>query len=155
MERLIQKITSIETGIYLCLMVLLIMVLVFATLELAWTMIYALLYDDTILLLESKGILAAFEFFLLILIGLELMETIKSFLETKKIQVEVFIILAIIAVARKIIIIDPLTLENKGAFIGIGVVIFALTAGYFFIKKANSLYDDNPENPAEDSILRA
>ena len=137
-KKILKVITDIEMIIYLILMVILIAILIFSTYELAFLIINALFFDETLLKLETKGILAAFEFFLLILIGLELMETIKSFLETKKIQVEIVIILAIIAVARKIIIIDPMTITNDVLF-GIGVVVFALTAGYFFIKKADSL----------------
>lgn len=137
-KKILKGITDIEIVIYLILMIILIAILIFSTYELAYLIIVALFFDDTLLKLETRGILAAFEFFLLILIGLELMETIKSFLETKKIQVEIVIILAIIAVARKIIIIDPLTITNE-VLLGIGVVVFALTAGYFFIKKADSL----------------
>lgn len=137
-KQILKAITDIETIIYLILMIILIAILIFSTYELAYLIIDALFFDETLLKLETKGILAAFEFFLLILIGLELMETIKSFLETKKIQVEIVIILAIIAVARKIIIIDPLSITND-ILLGIGVVVFALTAGYFFIKKADSL----------------
>ena len=144
-KKVLKYITDIEVVIYLALMVILMVILIFSTLELAYLIIDALFFDDTMLKLETKGILASFEFFLLILIGLELMETIKSFLETRKIQVEIVIILAIIAVARKIIIIDPMTISND-ILLGIGVVIFALTAGYFFIKKADSL---TPEHVAE------
>ncbi|WP_421908691.1 phosphate-starvation-inducible PsiE family protein [Methanolacinia petrolearia] len=144
-KKVLKYITNIEVVIYLALMVILMVILIFSTLELAYLIIDALFFDDTMLKLETKGILASFEFFLLILIGLELMETIKSFLETRKIQVEIVIILAIIAVARKIIIIDPKTISND-ILLGIGVVIFALTAGYFFIKKADSL---TPERAAE------
>jgi uncharacterized membrane protein (DUF373 family) len=137
-KKVLKCITDIEMVIYLILMFLLILILIFSTYELGYLIIDSLFYDETILKLETKGILASFEFFLLILIGLELMETIKSFLETRKIQVEIVIILAIIAVARKIIIIDPLTITND-ILLGIGVVVFALTAGYFFIKKADSI----------------
>ena len=144
-KKILKCVTDIEVVIYLILMIILMVILIFSTYELARLIFEALFWDDTMLQLESKGILAAFEFFLLILIGLELMETIKSFLETRKIQVEIVIILAIIAIARKIIIIDPSTMSNE-VLIGIGMVVFALTAGYFFIKKADSL---TPEHSAE------
>lgn len=137
-KKVVKVITDVEVIIYMILMIILIAILIFSTYELAYLIISALFFDDTLLKLETKGILAAFEFFLLILIGLELMETIKSFLDNRKIQVEIVIILAIIAVARKIIVIDPMTVTNE-VLLGIGVVVFALTAGYFFIKKADSL----------------
>jgi len=143
-KKVVKVITDVEVFIYLILMVILIGILIFSTYELAYLILISLFFDETLLKLETKGILAAFEFFLLILIGLELMETIKSFLENRRIQVEIVIILAIIAVARKIIIIDPMTITNDVLF-GIGVVVFALTAGYFFIKKADSLGKESKE----------
>ena len=148
-KKVLKYITDVEVVIYLALMVILMVILIFSTLELAYLIIDALFFDDTMLKLETRGILASFEFFLLILIGLELMETIKSFLETRKIQVEIVIILAIIAVARKIIIIDPMTISND-ILLGIGVVIFALTAGYFFIKKADSLTPEHAAGPKKE-----
>ncbi|WOF16445.1 phosphate-starvation-inducible PsiE family protein [Methanoplanus sp. FWC-SCC4] len=136
--KILKGITNIETAVYFVLMIILTFVIIFSLFELALMIIEKLLYDNTPYILEAKGILQFFEFFLLILIGLELMETIKSFIETKKIQVEIVLILAIIAISRKIIVIDPAT-ASEFELMGIGLVVIGLTAGYYFIKKADSL----------------
>ncbi|EHQ34713.1 phosphate-starvation-inducible PsiE family protein [Methanoplanus limicola] len=140
-KKIIRIINNIETAVYLCLLVLLTIVIVFSLLELAYTLMAGLVSGD-FMQLSPKEILAFFDFFLLVLIGIELMETIKSYLETRRIQVEIVLILAIIAVARKIIVVDT---EITGALMlmSIGVIIFSLTAGYYLIKKGNSLKIEN------------
>jgi len=72
---------------------------------------------------------------MMILIGLELIETIKMYLVEEMVHVEVILLVAIIAVARKVIILDvksaaPLTL------IGIAAIILALSIGYYWLKRA-------------------
>jgi uncharacterized membrane protein (DUF373 family) len=72
---------------------------------------------------------------MMILIGIELIETIKIYLVDESIHVEVICLVAIVAIARKVIILDvdklpPVTL------LGIAAIILALSVGYFFIKKA-------------------
>jgi uncharacterized membrane protein (DUF373 family) len=136
-KKIIRIINNIETSVYLCLLLLLTVVIVFSLLELAYTLITGLISGD-FMQLSPKEILAFFDFFLLVLIGIELMETIKSYLETKRIQVEIVLILAIIAIARKIIVIDTEITEPL-VLMSIGVIIFSLTAGYYLIKKGNSL----------------
>ena len=70
----------------------------------------------------------------MILIGLELIETIKVYLSSEVIPVEIIFLVAIIAVTRKVIILDfknldPLTL------IGMAAIIIALSIGYYAVKK--------------------
>jgi uncharacterized membrane protein (DUF373 family) len=84
----------------------------------------------------SAGLLAAFEFFLLILIGLELLDTIKTFLTDKRIHLEIVITLATIAIARKIIVIDLFNMDGL-ILIGLGVIILSLTVGYYLVKRAD------------------
>lgn len=140
-KKIIRIINNIETAVYLCLLVLLTIVIVFSLLELAYTLIAGLISGD-FMQLSPKEILAFFDFFLLVLIGIELMETIKSYLETRRIQVEIVLILAIIAVARKIIVVDT-EITGPLMLMSIGVIIFSLTAGYYLIKKGNSLKIEN------------
>ena len=45
--------------------------------------------------------------FLLVLIGIELLDTIKAYFRENTIHVEIVILLAIIAIARKVILLDP------------------------------------------------
>jgi uncharacterized membrane protein (DUF373 family) len=85
-----------------------------------------------------QELLQLFSFILLIVIGLELFETIKYYLDKHKIQAEVILLVALTAIARKVIVLDYANYE-KDMIIGIAATILALSAGYYFIKRADSL----------------
>ena len=76
-----------------------------------------------------------FGFFLLILIGIELMETIKVYLLDDSIRVEIVFLVAMIGIARHVIDLEYKTMEPL-ALIGIAAVILALTIGYYYLKKS-------------------
>ncbi|BCL35501.1 phosphate-starvation-inducible PsiE family protein [Nostoc sp. MS1] len=78
-----------------------------------------------------------FGLFLNILIALEILENITAYLKKHVFQVELVIVTSLIAVARKIIILD---LEKvKGLdIIGLGVAILALSISYLIIRSSNS-----------------
>jgi uncharacterized membrane protein (DUF373 family) len=69
-----------------------------------------------------------FGFFLMILIGIELLEALKVYLSEDKIQVEVIFTIALIAVAKKIITLDIATIPSL-TLIGIAAVITSLSVG--------------------------
>ncbi|MFN6537164.1 MAG: phosphate-starvation-inducible PsiE family protein [Nostoc sp. EkiNYC01] len=78
-----------------------------------------------------------FGLFLNILIALEILENITGYLRKHVIQVELVIVTSLIAVARKIIILD---LEKVPGIdiIGLGVAILALSISYLIIRSSNS-----------------
>ncbi|MFN6486798.1 MULTISPECIES: phosphate-starvation-inducible PsiE family protein [unclassified Nostoc] len=78
-----------------------------------------------------------FGLFLNILIALEILENITAYLRRHVFQVELVIVTSLIAVARKIIILD---LEKIGGLdiIGLGVAILALSISYLIIRLSNS-----------------
>ena len=59
-----------------------------------------------IILLEINELLEIFGFFLLVLIGVEILETIKAYLLEKVVHVEIVLEVALFAIARKVIILD-------------------------------------------------
>lgn len=76
----------------------------------------------------------AFGGVLLVLLGLELLDTLRSYFNEHRIRLEIILIVAIIAVGRHIILLDFEHLEG-GALAGIGVLVAALTGGYFLVKR--------------------
>jgi uncharacterized membrane protein (DUF373 family) len=134
----IGTIDKIEKIIYGALMVMLIVVLVAAVLDLIWLLLDALV-KTTPILLETHEMIAVLGAFLLVLIGVELLDTIKAYFSENTIHVEIVVLLAIIAVARKVILIDPSGMtswEYGFELMSIGVIIVGLGAGYYLIKKA-------------------
>jgi uncharacterized membrane protein (DUF373 family) len=84
----------------------------------------------------GKQLISIFGLFLNILIALELLENITGYLRKHVFQVELVILTAIIAVARKIIILD---LEKTTGIdlIGLAAAIVALSIGYFVMRASN------------------
>ena len=77
-----------------------------------------------------------FGLFLNVLIALEILENITAYLKKHVIQVELVIVTSLIAVSRKIIILD---LEKKTAadLIGLAIAIFALSISYLIVRSTN------------------
>lgn len=86
-------------------------------------------------MLEINELLEIFGLFLLVLIGIELLETIKTYLEEHSLRLQVVFLVALIAIARKVIILKIEALP-EGTLVGLGVVILALSVGYFLVKRA-------------------
>jgi uncharacterized membrane protein (DUF373 family) len=78
-----------------------------------------------------------FGLFLNILIALEILENITAYLRKHVVQVELVIVTSLIAVARKIIILD---LEKVTGIdiIGLGIAVLALSISYLIIRFSNS-----------------
>ncbi len=78
----------------------------------------------------------AFAGVLLVMMGLELIETLKTYFSEHYIRIEVILIVAMIAVGRHIIQID---LEHMGgpALLGIAALMVALALSYFLVKRTH------------------
>lgn len=145
---MIEIVNKFEKGVYAVLMALLMLVLVTSIIDLIW-LLYQSLIIATPYLLETHELITVLGAFLLVLIGVELLDTIKAYFHENTIHVEIVILLAIIAVARKVILLDPTGMngfEFGFELMGIGLIVIGLSAGYFFIKKAGfSIVPENPE----------
>lgn len=82
----------------------------------------------------QRALQRAFGGVLLVMLGLELLDTLKSYFHEHQIRLEVILIVAIIATSRHVILLDFEHL-NGLTLIGIGVLVLALTSGYFIIKR--------------------
>jgi uncharacterized membrane protein (DUF373 family) len=105
-----------------------------ATVELGWLIIKDII-TPPIILLEIDELLDIFGLFLLVLLGIELASTLKTYLTEKEIHVEVVFTVALIAIGRKVIILDVKELSGL-SLIGIASIIISLSIGYFLVKRA-------------------
>jgi uncharacterized membrane protein (DUF373 family) len=104
----------------------------------------------TTALLQSHELILVLGAFLLVLIGVELLDTIKAYFIENTIHVEIVILLAVIAVARKVILLDPTGMngfEFGFEMMGIGVIVACLGAGYYLIKKAGITIGPGVQKP--------
>ena len=115
------------------LIIMMAIVLVLATIELAYNIVLSII-NPPLFLLEFGELLDLFGIFLLVLIGIELLDTIKVYFKRNVVHVEVVVLVAIIAISRKVIVLEPGDYE-PGTLIGIGIIILALAISYFLIKK--------------------
>jgi len=132
-ESVMKYLQKIEFIVVRALIVMMALVVLFASLDLAWIIIRDL-STPPYLLFDVNRLLEIFGMFLLVLIGIELLESIRMYLDHKLVHVEVVMTVAIIAIARKAIILDVKELDGL-KLIGIGVIIIALAGGYIFIKR--------------------
>jgi uncharacterized membrane protein (DUF373 family) len=135
---MIDIVNKFEKGIYAVLMIMLMAVLVAAVADLIWVL-FTSLADISPGLLETHEMISVLGGFLLVLIGVELLDTIKAYFHENTIHVEIVVLLAIIAIARKVILLDPTGLngiEFGIEMMGIGVIVVGLAGGYYLIKKA-------------------
>ncbi|TAF04607.1 MAG: hypothetical protein EAZ77_15395 [Nostocales cyanobacterium] len=85
----------------------------------------------------SQNLFKVFGLFLNVLIALEILENITGYLKKHVLQVELVIVTSLIAIARKIIILDLKVTEGI-EIIGLGIAILALSISYFIIRSSNS-----------------
>ncbi len=87
------------------LILMMIVVILLSTIELGRILVLDIITPPNYLL-DINELLDIFGFFMLILIGVELLETIRAYLNEHQVHVEIVLEVALIAVARKVVIID-------------------------------------------------
>jgi len=97
--------------------------------------LYADIFDSAggLMHVEIDQLLKIFGFFFIILIGFELIETIEMYFKENVIHAEIILLVAVIAVSRKVILLDLEKYEPL-AIIGLGLIIIALGGCYALIK---------------------
>jgi uncharacterized membrane protein (DUF373 family) len=123
---------KIERVIVSALLIMMVITVILATMEVGWLLIKDII-SEPMFLLEVGELLDLFGLFLLVLIGIELMETLKVYLTERAIHVEVVFTVALIAVGRKVIILDVKEMSSL-TLLGIAAIIVAMSFGYFLLK---------------------
>ena len=125
-----------ETLINFVLLLMMAIVLVLTTIDLGWTIIKDIAAAP-VMLLDVGELLNLFAAFLLVLIGVELFETVKVYASERAIHVELILSVGLVAIARKVIILDPKQLDGL-SLIGIAAIILSLAAAYYLVKSTHS-----------------
>lgn len=112
---------------------MMVLVVLVATVELGWIIIKDIM-NPPMFLLVIDDLLEIFGFFLLVLIGIELLETIKAYLVENVIHVEIVLEVALIAIARKAIILDIEKYEGL-TILGTAGLILSVAIAYYAVKR--------------------
>ena len=137
-EKFLEAIESIEGIVSKLLSIGMIVVTFIAIAHLSYALIEKLLItidrpsNDSF----NTTLFELFGLFLNVLIALEILENITAYLRKHVIQVELVIVTSLIAVSRKIIILD---LEKKSSsdLIALAVAVFSLSIGYAIVHQTN------------------
>ncbi len=86
-------------------------------------------------LLDVQELLDLFGVFLVVLIGLELLQTVKHYLSSDKVRADLVLLIAVIAITRKIIIKDW-SQAHYLTLVGLGILVMALAGAYYLVAKA-------------------
>jgi uncharacterized membrane protein (DUF373 family) len=130
---MLKKFEKIIIGSLIFMMVLVVLI---STVELA-VLIVKDIIDPPRYWLGIDQLFEVFGFFLMLLIGVELLETIKAYLHENVVHSEIVLEVALIAISRKVITLNVKAYEPL-ALLGIAALIVAIGLAYFFIKKCRS-----------------
>jgi len=128
--RAISKVENIASKIMAIALVFVIFISLF---DLLRFLTYGLFFTDPKLVL-AVPLLKIFGMFLNVLIALELMENITAYLRQHVIQLELVVITALTAVARKIVIFDS---KADGDLTGLAIAVLSLSISYWIVRSQN------------------
>jgi uncharacterized membrane protein (DUF373 family) len=133
---MLKTIDKAEKYIVYVLVFLLLMSVILGTLELSRIIIKNII-DSSFFLVDINRLFESFSLFLILVIGLELLKSIKSYLVQGSINPAFVVEVAIIALGNKLITLD-LKHTEPGLLVGIGAILLGLSATYLVLKKAFS-----------------
>jgi uncharacterized membrane protein (DUF373 family) len=125
---MIEVMKRIEHAVTVALIAMLCAVTVLATVELGWTLARDIA-SPPVLFPGIDKLLDVFGKVLLVLIGIELLETMRAFVTRGVVRAEVVLTVAMIAMARKIIIIE-LDHVSATSMFGVAALVASLSLAY-------------------------
>jgi len=134
-------IKNIEKVIVATLVILLAIILLLSTADVVFNIAREIV-QSTSFLVEANNLMSIFSSLLIVIIGLELLETIKAYLKDDVVHVELVVLVAIIALGRKVIIWD----FNKytiNEMIALSIMLISLAIVYFLIRKTDTKHNQN------------
>jgi len=133
-DKAVSMINTTKKWMSFIVLILMAIIVAIAIVELA-IILYMDLFDptDDVLFLEIDELFRIFGFFFIILIGFELVETVEMYFKNNVIHAEVVLLVAVIAVSRKVILLD-LEKYDPLAIVGLGFIIISLGGCYWLIK---------------------
>ena len=124
---------KIEQYIAIALLVLVGIMVIAGLAEVTYEIVTSLI-QPPVFFLGFAQLIDAFGFVLMVLLGLQLMATLRMYLSDHTIRVDMILLVALIAVTRKVVILDTAKTEPL-LVLGLGLLFLALFGGYFLIRK--------------------
>ena len=131
----LRVVTRFERSLAKILAAALLLVLVVATLQLMLAL--GLDLADLRVSWTGEGLIRLLDEILVILIALEVLQNLTAYLRDHAVQIELVLMTALTAVARKVIVTPPGTHKSPGELIGLGVAVLALAAAYWLVRQSH------------------
>lgn len=113
------------------LAVLMVIVILMGVVDVAWTL-YQKLITPPMYILTISDMLATFGAFMAVLIAIEIFINITIYLKDNVIHVKIVIATALMAIARKVIILDLETVESSYLW-GIALIVLTMSIAYVLV----------------------
>lgn len=134
-SRYLALIDGAERWIAKVLGLVLLVVMLVAAAQLVWQVVWAIANPATPWL--SDKLTRVLGDLLNILIAVEVLQNITSYLRRHVVQIELVLITAMTAVARKVIVLPPGAESKPQLLAGLGVAVLALAAAYWLVRAVN------------------
>ena len=82
------------------------------------------------------GLIKLLDRLLMIFIALEVLQNVTAYLRDQVVQIELVLLTAMTAVARKVIVLPPGTESKPQLMAGFGVIVLGIAAAYWLVKRA-------------------
>jgi len=117
------------------LVVLMTLVIVWGVADVVWVL-FEKLREPPVMLLTISDILSTFGAFIAVMIAIEIFENLTIYLRQNVIEVELVMATALMAIARKVIVLDYKELSSEYIWATAGVVL-AMSIGYWLVKRVS------------------
>jgi uncharacterized membrane protein (DUF373 family) len=128
------------------LVMLMTLVIVWGVADVIWVL-YERLREPPVMLLTISDILSTFGAFIAVMIAIEIFENLTIYLRQNVIEVELVMATALMAIARKVIVLDYKELTPEYVW-ATAAVVLALSVGYWLVKRQSDRNKD-PKRPGE------
>ncbi|MBM5822665.1 MAG: hypothetical protein FJ082_09490 [Cyanobacteria bacterium K_Offshore_surface_m2_011] len=143
-ERLVAKLLA----------VMLFLVLVVAAIKFSVEVLFQLFDPAAAVRWEGEGLIAVLGDLLNLLIAIEVLQNITAYLRRHVVQIELVLLTAITAVARKVIVLPP-NAENKPMLVvGLGVAVLCLAAAFWMVRQVNEREAREREAKEREALAR-
>jgi len=136
-SRLLRLFGGFEILVNFVLLVLMAVVVIAAVVDLACVIFESIFLSPPFGRIGVDRLLNVFGNFLLVLIGVELVESVRSYIEDKTVHVEVILAVGLVAITRKIIVLEPGHTDAM-SLVGVATVTIALAGAFFLVHRARA-----------------
>lgn len=97
----------------------------------------------------GEGLIRLLDEVLVILIALEVLQNLTAYMREHAVQIELVLVTALTALARKVIVMPPGVQKNPADLIGLGVAVLSLAGAYWLVRHSRLMHLSARREPAK------